>query len=202
MAYMALKQGKYRQAIKRIEELVQKVDEKHANGIYIANLYLLLSTCYQMGSDLESAKEAISQASQVTKGKERIMKYTHVVISIQINKITMYYLGQDFDGTIREGLSARQYQIEMSQYERLHHTLYYLAFAYYDKEMTDEAAFWFIKAMCVSLASYKPMDMFYLSSYPAFEGLLNEPRVSGEMVEALKCKYDLQDKFKRDKKDK
>lgn len=187
--YMALKEGRSSEAIRESCDLIKQIEPKYAKEVFVADLYALLSMCYQMDQDLDNARSAILSAYDIICNKQRITKYAQTVISIKINKITIHYLSGEYDATIEEALMLWQYQIDMSAYERFHHTFFYLAFAHYKKGMEEESISWFIKGISASLIRYKATDIYYLSQYDVFGLLIDDSRVPHELVSEFKKSY-------------
>ena len=190
ITYRVLKEKKHKREIKKIQDMIKNIESKHSKSICVANLYILLSTCYLMAGELNHAKEATLTAYEIVIDKQKIEKYEQIVTTVKINKITVFYLLGELDDVIEDGMKLLQYQIRMAKYERIHHTFFYLAYAYYQKGNEDEGLMYFEKALHVSLIKYKPMDFFFLSAHEIFTVLINEPRISSELAEKFKKEYD------------
>jgi transcriptional regulator with XRE-family HTH domain len=189
--YMILKENRCHEAIKALQNIIQNAEPIYSKDIYLARFYVLLSTSYQMLMDIDNARNAVLLASEIVACKMHIAQNATIVVTVKINKITLHYLTGEFDEVIEEGLLLIQYQIEMSTYELGHHGLFYLAYAYYQKGMEDEGISWFLKALYASLIRYKPMDIYYLSKYEIFQVIISDDRVSIDLVNQFKRKYDI-----------
>ncbi|MEA4816073.1 MAG: helix-turn-helix transcriptional regulator [Lachnospiraceae bacterium] len=187
--YMALKENKPEEAIKNICNLLKQIEPKYTNGIWIASAYALLSMCYQMKNDFKKAKEAILPACVIIKGKQGILKYSQVIITVKLTCITMLYACRRFDETIEECKLLIKYQTDMSAYERLHYTFFYIAFAFYDKGMREEGIRWFEKALSAGVFRYKPTDIYYISLNKTFGLLMADERLPRELITAFKKMY-------------
>ncbi|MDD2269305.1 MAG: helix-turn-helix transcriptional regulator [Eubacteriales bacterium] len=191
IAHLALIEGEHRKAISEIEGILQEMDPRYANSIFMANIYILLSICYQIDKDILRAKDANTAAYDIIYSKWQIKKYIPIMITVVINKITLLYLSEEYDGVIQEGLSLAEYQKQANSFDYLPHTFIYLAFAYYQKGQEDEGISWFNRCLCIMSFSYKPLDMFYFSRYEIFDVLMNDLRVPRETVNEIKKIYNL-----------
>lgn len=189
--YMILKENRCYEAIKELQDIIQNAKPNYSKDIYLARFYVLLSTSYQMLMDLDNAKNAVLSAGQIVASKMYIVQDAPIVVTVKINKITLHYLTGELDEVIEEGFALNQYQIDMHLYEMVHHGFFYLAYAHYQKGLEDEGISWFLKALYVSLIRYKPMDIYYLSKYEIFQVMISDYRVSSDLVNQFKRKYDI-----------
>lgn len=190
LSYMVFVDQKCNEAITLIKELLSQIEPKYSEEEYTANLYLLLSTCYQILNDIDGANQALSVAYQIVQNKQNIAAYNQIIISVKLNAMTLYHLSEEYDAAIEEGLLINRLQLESNSYERANFTFYYLAYAYYKKGLQDAAFEWFEKGLYDLLIHYSPIPAYYISNYDLFYQLLNDKRVSHELVTKIKNKYD------------
>lgn len=112
-----------------------------------------------------------------------------VVVAVKINKITMHYLSGEWDSVIEDALNLNEFQNEMCYKECLHHGFFYLAFAHYQKEAQEEGIKCFEKALIIMLIYHKPIEMFYMRSYEMFGVMIQDKRVSQDLLQEIKEKY-------------
>lgn len=187
--YTVLKENRYKDGIKDINDFLQKIDPKYSKMIIIANFHVLLSTCYQMERDFSSSKQAILSAGEILNGKQNIMGYEQTFIAVKISIIGLHYLLGELDEVISEGTKLLQYQRGNNLYERIHYTIFYLAFTYYKKGLEEEGLIWFIKGLSLVILSPKVQDMFYLAADGMFEVIVNDLRIPKELIRELKREY-------------
>ncbi len=191
IAYRVLVDGKYRESIKDIEDIIQKMDPKYADSTFRIFYYVLLSTCYQMDMDLKRAKDANTVAYEIIFRKDQIEKYVTVLFTVMINKITLLYLSKEYDEVISEAKLLGQYQKQANVFDSLHHSFIYLAFAYYHKGMEEEGIAWFMKCLSIMSFNYRPLDMYYFSEYELFDVLINDQRLPKGIIGEVKRLYNL-----------
>ena len=187
---MVFLEQKYNEAITCINEILKQIEPMYLEEEYTANLYLLLSTCYQILNEIVGATQALSKADQIVHNKQNIAKYNQIIVSVKLNTMTLYHLNGEYDAAIEEGLSINRFQLESNSYERANFTFYYLAYAYYKKGLNEDAFEWFEKCLYDFLIHYSPIPAYYISNYNLFYELLNDKRVSHELVTKIRNKYD------------
>lgn len=189
LAIRVLGEGDFLHSIPLIEEVIDKMEnEKLDNTCYI-NFLVLLSTCFQMSRDLKNTYKIVIKTYESIKNKQKIFKYVQVVVAAKINKITMHYLSEEWDFVIQEALELNEYQQETCYKECLHHGFFYLAFAYYQKDIQEEGIKWFEKALSIMLFHHKPIEMFYMRSYEIFEVMIQDRRVSQDLIQRINLEY-------------
>lgn len=186
-----LGKGDFTDSFQEIPEIISEIERYNPQNICIANFYVLLSTSYHMVKDVGKAKKAIFYANEFINGKEKIAKYSQVFVTVKICKISVHYLAGELDSVIEEGISLHKYEEETSFYERSHYTLFFLAFAYYQKGLKEIGIEWFIKALCASLIRYKPMDIYYLAKNEMFEVLIKDERIPECLAKLFRAKYSI-----------
>lgn len=190
-AHMVFSENKYEEAITYSQHMLQEIKPKYLKGAYVANLYMLLSTCYQVTGDLTNAQNATSSAYEILRDKHKIERYEQDITTVRINTVTLYYLAGKFEEVIREGNELLQYQYEVNSYERVHYTYFFLAFAYYKTGSYDEAIAWFKKGIYSVMLDHKPMDVYYITKQDVFDLLAKDARINQEIVCEFKKKYNI-----------
>lgn len=103
--------------------------------------------------------------------------------------MTMCYLYGGFQEVIHEGNMLLKYQYEVNNLERIHYAYFYLAFAYYQTGIYDEAMAMFEKGIYYVMIEDKPMDVYYISGQDVFNELLNDSRINRAITDRFKEKY-------------
>ena len=191
LSYKVFVQGKYHEAIIGIITVMDNIEPKYSKGIYVANLYILLSTCHQLTGDLVNAKKAILSAYEIIRNKHKITRYKQVIITVIISAMTMHYLAGEMDEVIRIGNDLLQYLHEADSFDRIHYPYFYLAFAYYKTGLYDESIACFSNAIHSVMISDKYMDVYYITSQDFFDVLIHDERIDQQMVCEFKKKYNL-----------
>lgn len=183
--------GEVLDSINKLPSTISEMNQNNASVLCIANFYVLLSTCYHMTKDIKNAKKAIICADELIRGKDKITKYLQVIITVKICKMSADYLAGELDSVIEEGINLNKYENEASFYERSHYILFFLAFAYYQKGLQEIGIEQFIKALCISLIKFKPIDIYYLRKFEIFEVIIEDQRVPKDLVNLFKVKYSI-----------
>lgn len=191
LAYMVFKEEKYEEVINSINHILQKTDKKYLNNIYGSNLYSLLSTCYQIIGDLVNAEYAVLLAYDIVRNKYKIEKYSHYIVTVRLNLLTLYYLSGKLDKAIQEGNELVQYQNRINSYGRISITYSFLAFSYYKIGDYDDAFSYFEKALYLLLIKYKTTDAYYIVMQDVFNIMAKDDRINWETICKFKGKYDL-----------
>ncbi len=191
IAYMIWFQNRYKESINDLNALMKNIEPKYFMSAYAANIYILMSASYQLTNDLPNAKNAVLSAHEIICDKNKIEKYEQIIITVRITCMSMYYLSDEFHKVIHEGNDLLQYQYEINSYERIHYTYFYLAFAYYKIESYNEATEWFKKGIYSVMHGHKPMDVYYISTQDVFNVLMNNNRMSQNIINDFKEKYNL-----------
>lgn len=177
-------------AIDYIKKTLEEMDRKYYEEEFTANLFLVLSTCYQSLERIPEAKAALSSAVKILDNKRNIPKYHQVFVSSKLNTMTYAHLSEDYDLAIEQGLLINQFQLETNTYERSNFTYFYMAFACYKKNMIDQALDWFEKCLFDLLIHYSPMPLRIISNYGLFDKLFYHRGISPELRAKVKEKYD------------
>ncbi len=191
LSIKALRDMEFREVIGPVQELIEEMEQNKSNNMCLINLYILLSTCFQMDRNMEKSKNIIDLASAALLNKEKIRKYSQLVITLSINKMTFYYLTGENDKVIEEGMKQQKYENDICCHALSHHTLFYLAFANYQKGLEEVGVDWFMKALYAMLVRKRAADMYYLSSYEMFNVILHDKRIPEELVTKIKETYQM-----------
>lgn len=191
LGYMVFVENKFEEAISCANRILQNMESKYLNSGYIVNLYILLSTCYQIRGDLVNAKRATLAAYDIIRPKYNIEKYDQVIVSIRLNLLTLYYLSGELDKAIHEGKELIQYQYEHNSYARIHFAYAFLAFSYYKTGAYDEAFLYFGQAVYVLMAYYNPIDVQYITTQDIFEVMAGDKKANPYLISEFKEKYSI-----------
>lgn len=189
IGYMVFVENKYEEAIICANHVLEDIEAKYSSSIHVVNLYVLLSTCYQIIGDLRKAKSATLAAYDIVSSKYKIEKYDHDIVSVRLNLVTLYYLTKDYEKAILEGMELIDYQIEHNSYARIHIAYFFLAFTYYKKESFEEAFLYFNQAISVLMAFYNPIDVKYIMAQDVFKEMDIDERVNQKSVREFKIRY-------------
>ncbi len=186
---MVFKDNQYAEAIKGMTRILANIDAKHKESIYVANLHMLLSTCYQITGDLEHAKESTQAAYEIIRPKFRIEKYRHAVITVRLNFMTLYYLLGEFSRAVEEAEELIAYQKRYNAWSRIHFTYAFLAFSYYEAGQLEEAFANFEHMIQMSLFNDQHTDIFFISLQPSFAKMAADERADRIMMKKFWEKY-------------
>ena len=189
--YMILYEEKFAESIPLLLCRIKEIENDIIDEVCTANFYILLSTCFNKIKDHKRARKAAICAYEIIKDKRNITKYIQAIISSKINILSIQYLFKEFDEMIKGGLELNQYQICTCSYERSHYTFFYLACSYYEKGINREGIMWFKKMLYASLIRYKPLDIYYFSTYDIFYKLLDDEEIPNNLVLQFKNQYDV-----------
>lgn len=190
LLYDILIKSKYSESVNKINDFINKVHPKYAKSIYIANLNILLSTCYQLIGKLDKAKDAITAANDIIQKKQRNLRYKQLLISVNISMMIAFYHKEDYDRVIEIALFLEKNQVKTDSYERAHYILFFLAFAYYNKNLLKNAIKYLKKGLYMVLIYKKEIDMNFISDFDAFKILVNNDEINKELINKFKERYD------------
>lgn len=191
LGYMVFIENKYEEAIMDANKVLEDMEPKYLSSIHVVNLYVLLSTCYQIIGDLNNAKSITLAAYNIVRSKYKIEKYDHNIVSVRLNLITLYYLTKDYEKAITEGKELIDYQIEFNSYARIHIAYAFLSFSYFKKDAFKEAFLYFNQTISVLMAFYNPIDLKYIVAQDIFQLMVKDERVNHKLVKEFKMKYEL-----------
>ncbi len=189
VAHSVFVDHKYEVVIEKINQLIDKIEPRYREEGFTANLYIMLSTCYQFYHNIEKSKEAILKANEILNNKTMLPRYSQIIISVKLNIMTLAHISGENDLAIEHGIWINHYQLETNTYERANFTYYYLAYAYYNKEMKKEAVEWFEKCLYELLIHYSPVPAYYISTYGPFYELFSRDYISEELINKIKKQY-------------
>lgn len=178
-----LSENDYLQTIPILIDTIAEIQQKRANRNVLAGLYVLLSTCYQMDRDMVNAKKAVALAYEWVSGRQGMAKYIQISSAIRLNKITIHYLSEDFDEVIKNALALIEYEDELHFKGYSDQAAFYLAFSYFQSGQEKQGILWFHKALCTVLVNHNPINMRYLAGYEVFSVMLQDKRISEDLVE-------------------
>lgn len=191
LSIIAFIENKYEEVILNINKVLEEMEPKYSDGIYVANFYILLSTCYQIKEDLANARLAVLSAYEIVRGILKVEKYEQVITTVRINFMTMHYLYDEFDEAITIGNELLEFQSKLNSYEMIHYTYLFLAFSYYKIGAFNESFEFFKKGIYSLMFSYKPMDVYYLTTQDIFDELANDNRIDQMLVSEFKKRYNI-----------
>ena len=181
----------YMKSIHKINSFLNRVGYMYSKGIYVANAYILLSTCYIFLGDHRNAKKASEFAYNAIGNKYHIKRYEKSITNIKVNIMTLSYLLGEYDNVIQEGNEILNYKKCSDSYDRAHYAFFYLAFANYQKGQEDKAIEYFKKGIYLCLTDYMVEDIKYIVIQDAFSKLINDERICKEVILEFNEKYNL-----------
>lgn len=191
LCIMAFIENKYEEVIQRINKVLEEIEPKYSDGIYVANFYILLSTCFQITGDLANARLAVLSSYEIVRDMLKIEKYEQVITTVRINSMTMHYLNDEFGEAISIGNELLEFQSKINSYEMIHYAYFFLAFSYYKIGAFNESFEFFRKGIYSLMFDYKPMDVYYITMQDIFEELANDNRIDPKLVYEFKKRYDI-----------
>jgi len=180
---------KPQETIDYIESLLNDIDEKFKEEEFTANLYVILSRCYQRLGRINEARSALYSARKIISSKMNIARYYQVIITVKLITMTFANLTEDYDLAIEEGLSIHQLQLKTNIYDRSSYMFYYIAYAYYKKGMEAEAVEWFEKCLFDLLIHYNPIPVHIISKDDLFYELFFHQEISPSLRTRIKNIY-------------
>lgn len=189
--YMVFVEQRYDESIIELNNFLNHIEAKYFKSVFMANAYILLSSCYQLTGDLLRAKSAVESAYEIVCNKNENERCVQVIITVRISSMTMKYLFSEFHEVINEGRELLNYQYKFNSYERIFYTFFYLSFAHYKIGEHDKAIECFKKGLYLLMINFKPMDAYYISMQDLFYVLLNDRSMNKEMIHEFKSKYNL-----------
>lgn len=190
-SYLILVDQNYGKAITDINNTISRIKPNHLKNNSVANLYILLSTCYQAQNDLTNAQNAVSSAYEIVKNKQLSPQNIQIIITVYLNMMTMAFYNEDYSKMIDIGLETTQLQAKTDTCSRSHYLSFYLAFAYFGKGLKKEAVEWFKKGLYMAMIVYKPIDIYYISRFKFFDELINDESYNKELIGEFKKKYNI-----------
>lgn len=189
LSYIVLHEGKIKEGIEKTKNILRKMDKQYSNNIYVASYYVLLGTCYQIIEDFKKAEKAVECAYKIIENKEKIYKYSSIIESVKINKITLLYKQKKLKEVIKECDDLEKYQMKISSYFRSNHTFFYKSCAYFEMGLKEESIKWFLKTVYMFLVHDKELDLYYFTTYKTFYDIFNNPKIPDILKIELKNKY-------------
>lgn len=189
IGYKIFNENKYEEAINDINYILDGMELKYLNSIHVVNIYVLLSTCYQITGDFASAKDVALKAYEISSNKNNFVGYAQYIVTAKINVLTLYYLSGEFDKAINIGEELLKYNNRESMSLRNHFIFAFLAFSYYKTKRYDEAFSYFKKSLLILLIDYQPLDLHHIAAQDVFNSMLNDERISRELVRELNELY-------------
>lgn len=189
LAYQTFAQHEYIKSIADIKDFLKELNSKWMEEEFVVNLYILLSTCYQVFHEIEKSKEVLALANQIILNKQNIPKYYSAIISVKLNIMTLCHMDGNYDTAIETGLWINQFCLEYNCYERVQYTYYYLAYAYYKKQMIEKALDCFQKCLFDLIIHPCNIAAYYISHYDLFCELFYSGHVNQDLAREIKTIY-------------
>lgn len=169
--------------------MLPKIETKYLQEELVVNLYLLLSTCYQIIDNLEEARKATLTAYGLIQNKINISYFRDTVITARLNTLTLFYKSGEYDKAIDIGRELVKYHYEVNSYEKILNSCFFLAFACYKSKLFDEALEMYKTGIYAAIVDYRPQDIYYISLQDVFYDILNEKAISSDLINEFKKKY-------------
>lgn len=188
-AYLIFIEKAYEEAIAGINAALQKLKPRYAKGIYVANLYMLLSMCYQLTGDSANARNVTLSANEIIRNKHSLKDYEEIIITVGVGTLAMHYMSGEFSEVIQKANELLRYKNEVNSFERIDYIYFYLAFAYYQSGSHEEAYTWFKKAIYSVMFLYDPVTVYYMAAQDLFDVLLRNARINPDLISEFKERY-------------
>lgn len=178
----------YVECIEKIQKYLSHTSAQRVKSKEKTRCYILLSICYTMIGDSTKAHEATMEATNLLPESSVIYQdQTH--IAAHINLLTSYYLIKNYEDACRKGVSLIQYMIDWGFYDRLLIPYFFTAFAQYHISDFEKAFFYFAKGLHISLADFKPLDVYDVSVQDMFYPMLQDSRLDPALVKEFLKEY-------------
>lgn len=181
----------YKESIIEISKFLKDIEPKYSRGEYVANAYIMLSSCYIFLGEFSNAKKASLSAYEIMGNKYKEKSYEKMITNIKINIMALSYLLGEYDIVIREANEILKYKYEAASLDRIHYAFFYLAFAHHKMGLQDEAIENFKKGIYLGLTDYNVEDIKYIVMQDAYLELINNEKVNKEVVNEFKKKYNI-----------
>jgi transcriptional regulator with XRE-family HTH domain len=181
----------YEESLILINKMLKEIEIKYLKSIYVANLYVLQSTCYIFLGDPLNAREATLSSYEIIKNKYKIKGYERIITTVRINVMSVYYQLGEYDSVINEGNDFLKYKHETDSYERIHFIYFYLAFAHYKLKSYEKSIEIFMKGIYLTICDDRSEDVHYILTEDIFFDLINDDRINKNVVNEFKKKYNI-----------
>lgn len=185
IACKVFNERRYEEAIGEIKNMIQKLDDEHADSVYVLSLYVLLSTCYQILGSWNDAKGIIFKADDIITKRYNYENYNHIIITARISLLTVHYHLKEFNKAIQIGQELVKLQQSSDSLSRIHYTFAFMAFAYYNTDNYEKAFMYFNKVVYILLTYYIPNDAYFIMSQDGFELMAKDNRMNQQVVNML-----------------
>lgn len=170
LAYEGLIEGKTSKVVTETINLL-KNEELNIDSITLVNIYVLLSSCYQIEGQFVKAEEAIESAYSIIEKKFTCTKYRTVIISVMISLTSFLYHTKKYDGLIKHANTLLAFQEQHHEYDRIYYAYFYLSFGYYHINNFNKSEEYFLKGLHSSFLFKNKMDMSYISKMDDFDDI-------------------------------
>lgn len=184
----AFLENKYEDSITKLCEVLSDISVQHIENVAKARLYILLSTCYTILGDIESAHAATMKVAQLLP-ETNITYHDQTHIAAHINMLTSLYFIKNYTEVCSKGIHLIEYMSDCGFYDRLLFPYFFTAFSYYHISDFEQAFFYFKKGLYISLADFKPLDIFYISVQDMFFSMLKDSRANPDLVKDFLKEY-------------
>ncbi|MDN6730696.1 MAG: helix-turn-helix domain-containing protein [Atopostipes suicloacalis] len=160
-AYQLNVKGKTKETIERLNGILSK-DGLVIGNIARINVYVLLSTAYQLEGEWDKAQTMIEKAYERIKTKTKFDRYNVTIISVLISLTALYFNRKDYKSLLEIALELKKLHNKYSSYNRYYYVNFYLAFAYFENEEPKKAKEYFMSGIHSALLFKSVIDIPYL----------------------------------------
>ena len=176
-------------SILEINQTLSEIEPKYLEEEFVINLYILLSTCYQITNNVEETRKTILTAYDLIQNKINISYFRDTVINVKLNTLTFFFRSGEYDKAIDIGRELVKYHYKINSFEKLLNSCFFLSFACYKNKLFDEAFEMYKTGIYTAMVDYRPQDIYYISLQDVFYDILKENAISSDLINDFKKKY-------------
>ena len=179
---------RFAEGLHMLQALGDDIPPQYQSELFMVELYMLLSVCKQLSGDWEGAVQSMAHGEICGNRSSALSRYEHIMVSLCINKVFLYYQFKQFHSAVQEGVLLYDYQFAHEKLYRLHFICLLTAYCTYWMGDEHSALDWFKRGIYIVLT--KITQSFYLiARYPEFALLLVHPKMPLTMVSELARLY-------------
>lgn len=154
--YMAFEDKLFEEAAVQLKNLLEEAEPWGLSDMFRINAYTLMTTCCLIMKDAYNAKKAALAAYGIFRDKHEIEMYEKLATKTIVNLMGAYYINGEYDDVISKGNEFIHIKQKLDSYGKIHFVYFFMALAYYSKEMRKEAAEFLKKAVYFLMSDYSP----------------------------------------------
>ena len=189
--YMVFVEKKYEEAAFKLRDLLEKTENVGMSYIFSVNAYTLMTTCCLIIGDNIGAKKAALTAYDIFVKRHNIEEQEKLLTKMTINLMGAHYVNGEYDEVIKKGNEFLQVKQRLDSYGKLNFMYFFMALAYYAKEMREEANEFLKKAIYFLMFDNRPIDVGYVAMDGRFREMLDDLGKSSELIHEFRQKYNI-----------